>query len=1072
MGAPARTSHDDDGELIDVTGRRRGTAALAVAALLAGGAAGPVATAETAAAQGEGTAPTEVVLLTGDRVALVDGRLAGITPGAGRERIAFHSSTSGGRVRVVPGDAAAALASGKLDPRLFDVTALAARPRTGGGIPLLITKNGSDGPRATSLSSTRELPDAHAVAARAPESGAAFPELLVDPTVRKVWLDAALKPALDRSTAQIGAPQAWQAGLTGAGVTVAVLDTGIDGDHPDLRGKEVAQANFSEEPDNADNTGHGTHVAATIASGDARYRGVAPDAELLDAKVCDVETCLESWIIAGMRWAVDQGADVLNLSLAFFVDEQGESPLEDTIDSLSASSGALFVVAAGNNGHAPGTPGVGGSVNTPGTADAALTVGAVERDESLAGFSSRGPRRGDGGVKPDLTAPGVDIVAARAGSTGRVAKSGTSMATPHVVGAAALLKQRHPDWSGQRIKAALMASARPNPALYPLEQGAGRVDVPRALAQTVTAEPATLALGVQRWPHEDDEPVTKDLVYRNDSASPITLDLTVEQHAPDGTPVTGVFTASPAALTVPAGGTATTRITATTRADTGIGVHSGTVVASGGPTAVRTPVSVDRAEERHDLTIRHLGPDGGPSAGSWTFVSRIDGYREDRLGGGEGTISLPPGAYALSSLVRHEGGSAVFSTPLLELDGDTTLVLDAREAAPLVITPPEAGTRPGPASITSEGFHEGRPSVTGTFYPAGFPEGLRIGRLEPDGPLDEQITWINARFQGASAGYRFGWLLAGGYPTGFTRAPARSELATIRTAIGPVPAGARASLRGGVPAPDGHADHLGALDVPAPGSLVELVTTGAPWTWAFTQDGPGDFYAARSSGPETYLAGRTYRRAVNTPVFAPSARPGTSPLVLDGDRLRFEVALFGDGGGHTGYYEATESARTSLRRNGELVGESDEPGRVGFAVPPGAADYRVDAEAVRAPEGSDFSTRTSGSWTFRSTGARGELPLTLVRPKPSLDPTGAARPGLFRVPLEFQRHGGASGPRAFTGEVSYDDGATWSPARASGSALLLEHPRGKRFASLRVTGSDDAGNTFTQTVVRAYKIKG
>ncbi|MFD1326283.1 S8 family serine peptidase, partial [Micromonospora sonneratiae] len=162
-------------------------------------------------------------------------------------------------------------------------------------------------------------------------------------------------------------------------------------------------------------------------------------------------------------------------------------PLEQAVNTLTAQTGTLFVIAAGNDGGE-------GTVGSPGSADAALTVGAVDRDDELAEFSSRGPRVGDEAIKPDVTAPGVDIVAARASGTemgepvgdSYVTSSGTSMATPHVAGAVALLAQQHPTWKADQLKATLVGSAKPNPGLTAFEQGAGRVDVARAITQTVT----------------------------------------------------------------------------------------------------------------------------------------------------------------------------------------------------------------------------------------------------------------------------------------------------------------------------------------------------------------------------------------------------------------------------------------------------------------------------------------------------------------------------------------------------------------------------------------------------------
>jgi subtilisin family serine protease len=241
-------------------------------------------------------------------------------------------------------------------------------------------------------------------------------------------------------------------------------------------------------------------VAATIASAGAKYRGVAPDARVLDGKVCVTYGCAESWILSGMQWAASEGADVINMSLGG-TDTPGIDPLEEAVNTLSAQYGTLFVIAAGNSYSAE-------TIGSPGSADAALTVGAVDRNEQIAPFSSRGPRVGDGAVKPDVTAPGAGSIGTPVGDN-HVALSGTSMATPHVAGAAALLKQQHPTWTGAQIKAALVTAAKPNPALTAYDQGAGRVDVARAIAQTVTADPVSVGLGLHEWPHSDDKPSSR-----------------------------------------------------------------------------------------------------------------------------------------------------------------------------------------------------------------------------------------------------------------------------------------------------------------------------------------------------------------------------------------------------------------------------------------------------------------------------------------------------------------------------------------------------------------------------------
>ncbi|BFO21138.1 hypothetical protein SHKM778_75260 [Streptomyces sp. KM77-8] len=235
--------------------------------------------------------------------------------------------------------------------------------------------------------------------------------------VEKVWLDGKRQASLDKSVAQTGAPTAWSAGYDGTGVKVAVLDTGVDQTHPDLAGQEIAERNFSDAEDSVDRFGHGTHVASTVAGTGAgsqgRYKGVAPGARILDGKVLDDRGGgWDSGIIAGMEWAVAEGAQVVNLSLGD-TDTQGIDPLEETVNRLSAETDTLFVIAAGNEGE-----GGESTVGSPGSAESALTVGAVDKADKLADFSSRGPRVGDGGIKPDLTAPGVDITAAASTASG------------------------------------------------------------------------------------------------------------------------------------------------------------------------------------------------------------------------------------------------------------------------------------------------------------------------------------------------------------------------------------------------------------------------------------------------------------------------------------------------------------------------------------------------------------------------------------------------------------------------------------------------------------------------------
>jgi subtilisin family serine protease len=383
----------------------------------------------------------------------------GPIPGTGRENIPLQVETVGGHAYAIPDDARNLVESGHLDRRLFDMTTLSAPAYAQRkDLRLIVMYDGARPSARTELRTTagaavqRSLASIDADAITAPANGtsslwSALTNGSVHATSRtavsgiaSVWLDAIVQASLDKSVPQIGGPEAWAAGFDGTGTRIAVLDSGIDTTHPNLAGQVVAEHNFSTSPTTGDLYGHGTHVASiaagTGAKSGGKYKGVAPGARLLNGTVLgDDGTGDMSQIIAGMEWAAAEKADVANLSLGAY-DSPGIDPMEEAVDKLSAESKTLFVVAAGNNREQEA-----GTISTPGSADAALTVGAVDKQDVLAPFSSTGPRVGDDAIKPDLTAPGVDIGAAAAHDSylaavgtpvagGYMALSGTSMATP------------------------------------------------------------------------------------------------------------------------------------------------------------------------------------------------------------------------------------------------------------------------------------------------------------------------------------------------------------------------------------------------------------------------------------------------------------------------------------------------------------------------------------------------------------------------------------------------------------------------------------------------------------------
>lgn len=301
---------------------------------------------------------------------------------------------------------------------------------------------------------------------------------------------------LDVSRVLIGADVVQASGITGADVDVAVLDTGIDATHADLVGVIGSQQDFTGEGV-GDLHGHGTHCAAVIGSQGTPYGGIAPGAIVHEYKLMDQFGSTDSVIaVATIQAAVGDGMQVLSNSWGFshrngaWTDPDGTCVLCNAADA-AMEMGSVFVVAAGNEGNdSCGTYDT--RIRCPGIARAPVTVGASDDSDNMADFSSPGPTP-DGRDKPDVTAPGVDIVAARS-STGsdmgggatpvgafHLEASGTSMACPHVAGVAALMLDTNGLLSANDVKNILMSTAVDIGAAV-VEQGAGRVDANAAVA--------------------------------------------------------------------------------------------------------------------------------------------------------------------------------------------------------------------------------------------------------------------------------------------------------------------------------------------------------------------------------------------------------------------------------------------------------------------------------------------------------------------------------------------------------------------------------------------------------------
>src|SRR5579859_1033503 len=211
-----------------------------------------------------------------------------------------------------------------------------------------------------------------------------------------------IQPLLNDSVPLLHVPPLWDAGLRGAGVRIAIVDTGIDATHPDVAGRIAAQRDFSGTGDQ-DDVGHGTHVAGIVAGAGAVYRGVAPEATLVIAKALSAGGGTEDTVLAAMSWASQQDIAVMNLSLGTPGGPGSQrSPLAREVDALAAA-GIIVCVAAGNAGPDRGT------ISTPGDARGALTVGAADKTGAVAFYSSRGPVKGARYRKPDVVATGGGV---------------------------------------------------------------------------------------------------------------------------------------------------------------------------------------------------------------------------------------------------------------------------------------------------------------------------------------------------------------------------------------------------------------------------------------------------------------------------------------------------------------------------------------------------------------------------------------------------------------------------------------------------------------------------------------
>jgi hypothetical protein len=364
------------------------------------------------------------------------------------------------------------------------------------------------------------------------------------PGVREVQASVRYHRVLYQSPQVIGAPQVWGPTLAsaGQGIKIAVIDDGVDQTHPFFsptgftmpagfpKGQRayttakiiVARAfpppganwPYAKVPFDPNESEHGTHVAG-IAAGDhdtsanasgtrVKVSGIAPRAYIGNYRIGTVPTAgfgldgNSPEIAAAIEQAVKDGMNVINLSYG----EPEITPSRDIVVramNAAAAAGVVPVVAAGNDFDSVGA----GSVGSPGTAAAAISVAAASKSRVIASFSSGGPTPLSLQLKPDVTAPGVNILSSvprREGSWSFF--DGTSMAAPHVAGAVAVLLQRHPAWTAAQVKSALVSSGNAVTSrgreVAPTREGGGMIWLPRADQPLVFARPTSLSFGLLR----------------------------------------------------------------------------------------------------------------------------------------------------------------------------------------------------------------------------------------------------------------------------------------------------------------------------------------------------------------------------------------------------------------------------------------------------------------------------------------------------------------------------------------------------------------------------------------------
>jgi subtilisin family serine protease len=498
------------------------------------------------------------------------------------------------------------------------------------------------------------------------------------PGVDRVYPDVKYRLSDVPDAELIGADQLWglpNFSTAGSGMKIGVLDEGVDQAHPFFNPtgyvyppgfpkgntafttpKVIVARTFAPPGATSPletlpfaNAGgqddHGTHVSG-IAAGDylanavsaGPIAGIAPRAYLGNYKVYAVPTPSVGLdgnapeIAAGVEAAVTDGMDVINLSL-------GESEIEPSRDIVvaaidgAAKAGVVPVIAAGNEFDSAGY----GSISSPGNAPGAITVAAVTGNDVIAPFSSGGPTPVSLGMKPDVSAPGVAILSSVPPSEGLWAElSGTSMATPHVAGAAALLREQHPGWTTDQVKSALVLTGRPvlnahGDEVPTTREGGGLIYLPAANDPLIFSSPTGISFGLVKVGTKAAR--TVQLTDAGGGAGPWTVSVAVQN------PTGGVSVTAPTTVSVPGSVSVQASVAASAKeADV-----TGFVVLQRGSDTRHIPFWLRSEHPRLEKPTAILRRAGTYKGNTKLGQSRVSSYRYPESPGGSGVSNNLPG---------------------------------------------------------------------------------------------------------------------------------------------------------------------------------------------------------------------------------------------------------------------------------------------------------------------------------------------------------------------------------------------------------------------------------------------